>query len=1268
MSESRKTPPTSPRRGGGGSGGGKTLTVKVVMLDDTVNSFQVPSRVAGQELFNAVVKKLKLLEIDYFDLEFLSKEGRQCWLDHEKTLPKQCPATIELIFYFSVKFYPPDPHLLEDEYTRFLFALQIKRDLVNGLLPCAENTMALLASYLVQAEIGDFLEEEYLDTLYLTQLKVLPQPYTEDLLKKVMEYHKAHIGLTPEDSEYSLLDTARKVELYGIRLHPAKDHEGLPLNLAVAHAGVLVFQNTSRINTFSWAKVRKLSFKRKKFLVKLHPEGYGYYKDTVEFYFDSRDECKHFWKKCIEHHTFFRCQAVKLTNRPKPKVVSKGSTFRYCGRTQKQLVEFVRENYVKRPHFDRGSGARSLPSRSPGARRAPHLQQSSQFNTQQREHRPHLLNSSSARSATSTSSGSHTLLLLGELASSRELGLQQQHFRLHHHGRHANSNSSSAAAAGAGANSEATPGNHRSVTASPTSSTPSRQPYGRARSLPDGGEGVEEERRRTSPKRETPADGRLDVSEEAPLPPDGVDLPPPPLSEQDDSTELAQQQQQKQKGPPYIAGGTYETRMRAAGSGDRASTILGDREELAIIQDCADEGLQPRPAPGRGGGLNGADQQQLAASSPPPMPPPSPPPPPPPLSQGGEAIDAGDLGEDDDAGDADRRGRCYGGGGAHSVASHTLALSGAGSGSARGGGGGCGLSTDADSDADARSTASSAFSSAGGYRGRRSKQHFPTERPYYLCKELLMTERAYRRDLEILCDHLRKAVGHLPDAETVLGPAWSVLDQLREEHAHLLRDLEQRLHAWERSAVVIATALANGQAPPPMEQHRVAEVLLRHLRLLPWYRKYMEGAPEMLLSLFRALRDNRQLEDAVRAFESQKLCYLPLACLLLAPAHRLLHYRRICNLLLCHYGNGDEAESPDAQDSRLLQAQLLDALTQHRDSCIRAEQLNQLAELQRDVLGADSLLNPLADRPAAFVRLGWLKKLSRRGFAARLFFLTGDTLLYASRGSLQLLKLHGHLPMSPPDAVAAVPIDSASGPDGEQHRAMLDAASLAACDAEPHSFAVFGGRPRRAFVLAARSEADRQLWLRDIAWVASSSASLADPPSPTAQQAAAVSSANPSSSTERHHIQQRSFFTAHVCWHRCATVGFQDIVRCHDCRISGHLLRKFKNSGGWQRLWVVFSHFSLFFYKSYHDEAPMATLPLIGYRISQPDESDAHLTQGKSNVFKLQWKHHEYFFRTDCQYTFERWFDSINSAISPAKSREPRHQQQQQQQTSTKQH
>lgn len=34
-------------------------------------------------------------------------------------------------------------------------------------------------------------------------------------------------------------------------------------------------------------------------------------------------------------------------------------------------------------------------------------------------------------------------------------------------------------------------------------------------------------------------------------------------------------------------------------------------------------------------------------------------------------------------------------------------------------------------------------------------------------------------------------------------------------------------------------------------------------------------------------------------------------------------------------------------------------------------------------------------------------------------------------------------------------------------------------------------------------------------------------------------------------------------------------------QLSGNLLRKFKNSNGWQKLWVVFTNFSLFFYKSH---------------------------------------------------------------------------------------
>ncbi|KAH9513865.1 hypothetical protein Btru_031589 [Bulinus truncatus] len=286
-----------------------------------------------------------------------------CWLDKDKLVLKQIGSP-DTPLRFCVKFYTPDPGLLEDELTRYLFALQVRKDLLRGELRCSENTAALLASYIVQAEIGDFDMEECPDPTYLAVFKFVPEHLqTHQFMAKVMDYHKQHIGESPSEADLNLLDTARKVELYGIKMQSAKDHEGVHLNLAVAHLGVLVFQQYTKINTFSWAKVRKLSFKRKKFLIKLHADTYGYYKDTVEFFFDTRDRCKLFWKRCIEHHAFFRCQVVAKVARNKTRVVSRGSSFRYCGRTQKQLVEYVRENIGKRPHFERSTSGR-ISSRS----------------------------------------------------------------------------------------------------------------------------------------------------------------------------------------------------------------------------------------------------------------------------------------------------------------------------------------------------------------------------------------------------------------------------------------------------------------------------------------------------------------------------------------------------------------------------------------------------------------------------------------------------------------------------------------------------------------------------------------------------------------------------------------------------------------------------------------------------------------------------------------------------------------------------------------
>uniref|UniRef100_A0A8C1FZ09 FERM, ARH/RhoGEF and pleckstrin domain protein 2 n=1 Tax=Cyprinus carpio carpio TaxID=630221 RepID=A0A8C1FZ09_CYPCA len=338
--------------GAGGKGHSRGLQIRVQGLDDAQEFYDLESKADGQTLHNEVFRRINLIESDYFGLEFQNLQMNWVWLEPTKLIVKQVRRPMNTLFRLSVKFFPPDPGQLQEEFTRYLFSLQIKRDLIEGRLNCTENTAALLASHLVQSEIGDF--DDIADREFLKINKLLP--HQERVQEKIMEIHRRHIGQTPAETDFQVLEIARKLEMYGVRFHPAADREGTKINLAVAHMGL-----APKINTFNWSKIRKLSFKRKRFLIKLHPEVHGPHQDTLEFLMGSRDQCKIFWKNCVEHHSFFR-----LLDQPQPKTkavfFSRGSSFRYSGRTQKQLVDYVRD-----------SGLRRTPYQSP---------QPSPFNTQ----------------------------------------------------------------------------------------------------------------------------------------------------------------------------------------------------------------------------------------------------------------------------------------------------------------------------------------------------------------------------------------------------------------------------------------------------------------------------------------------------------------------------------------------------------------------------------------------------------------------------------------------------------------------------------------------------------------------------------------------------------------------------------------------------------------------------------------------------------------------------------------------------------------------
>uniref|UniRef100_A0A671R838 FERM, RhoGEF and pleckstrin domain-containing protein 1-like n=1 Tax=Sinocyclocheilus anshuiensis TaxID=1608454 RepID=A0A671R838_9TELE len=326
---------------------GRLVPIRVVLLDDSEEIFNISHRASGRVLFEMVCLHLNLIEGDYFGLEFQSHHRKMVWLDLLKPIRKQITRPKHIFLRFVVKFFPPDHSLLLEELTRYLFALQVRQDLASGRLTCSDASAALLVSHIIQSEIGDF--EETQCRQHLLNTNYIPDQMA--LMDKIVEFQHKHIGQTPAESDYRLLEVACRLEMYGIRLHPAKDREGTKLSLAVAHGGVLVFQGHNRINNFNWSKIRKLSFKRRRFLIKLRLS-FIISNYTLEFLMASRDCCKMFWKICVEYHAFFRL-FEEPRPKPKPVLFSRGSSFRFSGRTQRQVIDYVKENEFKKLPFDR---------------------------------------------------------------------------------------------------------------------------------------------------------------------------------------------------------------------------------------------------------------------------------------------------------------------------------------------------------------------------------------------------------------------------------------------------------------------------------------------------------------------------------------------------------------------------------------------------------------------------------------------------------------------------------------------------------------------------------------------------------------------------------------------------------------------------------------------------------------------------------------------------------------------------------------------------
>ncbi|CAH2284786.1 band 3 isoform X5 [Pelobates cultripes] len=336
----------------------KNMQAKVTLLDGSEYTCEVEKRSRGQLLFDKVCEHLNLLEKDYFGLTYRDSDNQKNWLDPAKEIKKQI-RNGPWQFSFNVKFYPPDPSQLSEDITRYYLCLQLRDDIIYGRLPCSFVTLALLGSYTVQSELGDYDPEEY-GSDYVSEFR-FAQNQTKELEDKVVELHKSYRGMTPAEAEMHFLENAKKLSMYGVDLHHAKDSEGVEIMLGVCASGLLIYRDRLRINRFAWPKVLKISYKRNNFYIKIRPGEFEQFESTIGFKLPNHRAAKRLWKVCVEHHTFFR---LLLPEAPPKKFLALGSKFRYSGRTQAQTRRASALIDRPAPYFERSSSKRYTMSRS----------------------------------------------------------------------------------------------------------------------------------------------------------------------------------------------------------------------------------------------------------------------------------------------------------------------------------------------------------------------------------------------------------------------------------------------------------------------------------------------------------------------------------------------------------------------------------------------------------------------------------------------------------------------------------------------------------------------------------------------------------------------------------------------------------------------------------------------------------------------------------------------------------------------------------------